>query len=93
MSCLNPMPILKRRSLFKRDVYGSDTLCTDYAPYSHSLAVVPCGKCVQCLKRRQASIASRCVSEAQSKGSMHFLTLTYSNEYLPISVRLQVINK
>lgn len=47
---------------------------------------VPCGKCPECLEKRQDSIAARAVRAAEDAGSMHFLTLTYDPQYLPIAV-------
>lgn len=55
--------------------------------------IVPCGKCAQCLSMRQSDLAARCAAEARKRGSMAFLTLTYSNETVPISVLLQKIDK
>lgn len=42
---------------------------------------------------RQSDLAARCAAEARKRGSMAFLTLTYSNETVPISVLLQKIDK
>lgn len=47
--------------------------------------MIPCGKCAECMKKKQDSIRIRCYNEAKNKGSMHFLTLTYKDETLPFS--------
>lgn len=58
----------------------------------YSRALVPCGKCSQCLGKRQSDLAARCALEARKRGSMCFLTLTYDNNSLPISVLLQKVD-
>ena len=52
------------------------------------LQKVPCGKCIECVKRRQNDIAVRITTEAQNFGSMHFVTLTYSPESVPLCCSL-----
>lgn len=46
---------------------------------------VPCGKCAECMKKKQDSIRFRVMHEAQRRCKMDFLTLTYNNDNLPIS--------
>lgn len=88
--CTN-LCVIKRPSaaFWKNTVIPSEV---HYVPaskqYSQFLAVVPCGKCVECLKKRQQDISVRAQREAQKRGSMHFVTLTYSDEYLPLAYRL-----
>lgn len=55
--------------------------------------IVPCGKCTECLRKRQNDIAVRAMREASKRGSMVFCTLTYDNEYLPLSIRLVRVDK
>lgn len=62
-------------------------------PYHFSYLRVPCGKCVQCLKDRSNDLAIRSYLAAQKYGSMHFLTLTYSPEHLPLTARLCMVDK
>lgn len=62
-------------------------------PYHFSNLRVPCGKCVQCLKDRSNDLAIRSYLAAQKYGSMHFLTLTYSPEHLPLTARLCMVDK
>ena len=54
--------------------------------------IVPCGKCIECLKKRQNDLACRCEREAVFRGSMHFVTLTYEDAFLPFACRLQVLD-
>lgn len=46
---------------------------------------VPCGKCPECLKRRTASWSHRLEIEALKWASLHFVTLTYNSDFVPIS--------
>ena len=43
----------------------------------------PCGKCVECLKRRQNDWKLRIVHESQYWSKLYFFTLTYNNDSLP----------
>lgn len=61
--------------------------------FKRDVMIVPCGKCVECLKKRQNDLALRCMREASKRGSMHFLTLTYDDDHLPLSVRLVKVDK
>lgn len=54
---------------------------------------VPCGKCVECMKAKQNDLAVRAYIEANKRGSMHFLTLTYSDDYLPLAKRVYMADK
>lgn len=44
--------------------------------------VVPCGKCLTCRRRRQATWSFRLLHEMQQSTSAAFLTLTYDDEHL-----------
>lgn len=44
---------------------------------------VPCGRCMQCRLDRGRQHAARCVHEAQMHERNSFVTLTYSDEFLP----------
>lgn len=46
---------------------------------------VPCGKCIQCIKRRQIDYAARLYREAKSAANMFFVTLTYNDNNIPIA--------
>ena len=64
-------------------------------PYATAVStnVVACGKCLECLKRRQNDLAVRCNSLAQRYGSMVFTTLTYDNENLPLFIRMYKVSR
>lgn len=46
--------------------------------------VVPCGRCPECLGRKQGEFAALAVLEAKAARSIHFLTFTYNNASVPI---------
>lgn len=50
---------------------------------THSIRV-PCGKCTGCRLERSRQWAVRCMHEASLHDRNCFLTLTYSNEHLPV---------
>ena len=54
---------------------------------------VPCGRCLDCLKKRQNDLAVRVAREASARGSMHFLTLTYNEDTLPLQCTLVQVDK
>ena len=43
----------------------------------------PCGKCVECSKAYQNSLAIRCTEEAKDWKHTYMITLTYDDEHLP----------
>ena len=63
------------------------------APYLKDYLVVPCGKCIQCVKARQDNFACRIRSEADKKGSMALVTLTYRDDSLPLVSTLWRVSK
>ena len=67
-----------------RGAAGSE-LYRDIIPRLNREVTVKCGHCIECLRERQNDIAVRCACEAEEKGSMLFLTLTYAPENVPIS--------
>lgn len=91
--CNSPVTINRKDERFGRP---SDLrlrrLYPDLARYSRSEIEVPCGKCIECLKKRQNDLALRAMQEASKRGSMAFVTLTYNEENLPLSIRLQRID-
>jgi hypothetical protein len=70
MKCLTPI------TFFRKDKPSVDGFSSE---------VVPCGKCPACLARRKAGWVFRLSEELKVSTSAYFLTLTYSNENLPIS--------
>lgn len=59
-----------------------------WMPRSFEGFVVPCGKCVNCVKSRQDDFACRIARCAQEYGNMIFVTFTYRDDTIPISCRL-----
>lgn len=53
-------------------------------PYTHESMVVPCGKCKACILAKNSRYAFQCDLESYTAKHTVFVTLTYSNEYLPV---------
>lgn len=53
---------------------------------------VPCGKCIECLQKKQVEQTVLAIEESKKHPSHHFFTLTYSPESVPISHRREYIN-
>lgn len=66
----------------------SPQLLSSQLPYHNDLRVVPCGKCIECLRQRQHDLSTRVAREADKRGSFIFLTLTYREDMLPIACSL-----
>lgn len=54
--------------------------------------LVPCGKCVDCLISRKQDFSTRVYFESLHWRSIHFLTLTYNNEHLPLASTLEYVD-
>lgn len=88
--CLHPRyisnPQKKENYLLGLDMVkrlGAD--CQYLSPYYRDNLVVPCGKCINCLKNKQNAMVSRVISEAKERHSFHFVTLTYDEDSLPLA--------
>ena len=46
---------------------------------------VPCGKCIECLQKKQVELTVLAIEESKKYNTMHFFTLTYNPENVPIS--------
>lgn len=97
--CLAPITIANPSSWEKRQLrflhdkpalfrYGRDNL----RPINSDALVVPCGKCLACLKNKQSSMVVRCLREAEKRGSFAFMTLTYDDDHLPITESMWRVN-
>lgn len=62
-------------------------------PLAYPQLVVPCGKCMNCQKNRQDSFAFRIRAEAEKRGSLSFVTLTYNENTLPICQTFWRVNR
>jgi hypothetical protein len=69
MACLSPVPILKK----------------EWSVHSTRTQLVPCGNCVECLKRRSNQWVFRLNEELRRSNTASFLTLTYEDEKIPKS--------
>lgn len=54
---------------------------------------VPCGKCFECLCRRQNSFMYRAYREAKQYGNMYHLTLSYSEDTVPMAKSLWRVSR
>lgn len=90
--CLAPITIKNPADYGKRQLqflpklqtlsrYGRDNL----RPILSDALVVPCGKCLNCLKNKQSSMAVLCLREAEKRGSFAFMTLTYDDDHTPLT--------
>lgn len=52
-------------------------------PYTRESLLVPCGKCEACSLQKSAVNTLKCQLECQSSRFNEFVTLTYSDEYVP----------
>lgn len=64
-----------------------------YNKYLNEYFWVPCKHCDTCLKRYQAYWCSRLESERKTSLFVLFVTLTYSNDYLPVLKRKDVLTR
>lgn len=92
-SCLAPLTI---KSPGKN---GAPSACPPFfwrdkiRPFYNDTLVVPCGKCINCLKNKQSSMVVRIKREAEKRGTLCFLTLTYDDDHLPLAQSLWSVNK
>lgn len=84
----NPRSVPEAYSRAYRPARPSE-LYQDIVPRYGREVIVPCGRCIECLRARQDDLAVRCTCEAQKRGSMHFLTLTYAPDHIPISMSVR----
>lgn len=89
MNCSNPQ-VIPAPGLYGRP---SQHIPGMARPYRFDTLVVPCGKCMACVEKRQKDFAFRIRAEAEKRGSMVFLTLTYANEHLPLVQTLWRVDK
>lgn len=75
MKCLTPM-------LISTDVYKTNGSFTP-GIYKTNYFLVPCGKCVECLKADQNDWALRLMLENETSFSAYFITLTFDDAFLP----------
>lgn len=92
-TCLNPK-ILKNPALANSPHSCPPSFWRDgIRPYSYDTIIVPCGKCINCLRNKQSSMVVRIKREAEKRGTLTFLTLTYDDDHLPLSQSLWSVSK
>lgn len=57
--------------------------------WTHTVMMLPCGRCIGCLLDRSLSWAVRCEHEAQFHQDNWFLTLTFNDSHLPADLSLR----
>lgn len=56
-----------------------------FATGQSRIDLVPCGKCPECVRFKQAEFAALSVHQSLKSGSLYFLTLTYRDDMLPVA--------
>lgn len=79
MNCTSPITI-KRPGCTDKPL----SFVKGFKPYRYETLVVGCGKCMACIQKRQNDYAFRLRAEAERRCSMVFVTLTYSEDNLPL---------
>lgn len=74
MSCIRPK-FIQVRNDWKGRLLGR---------YAYDRLPVPCGKCVECVKRKQNIAVVSNYMQAKVSTSCHFFTLTYSDDTIPV---------
>lgn len=74
MSCIRPRFITVRND-WKGRLLGR---------YAFDRLPVPCGKCIECVKRKQNVAVVHNYMQAKVSSSCHFFTLTYSDDTIPV---------
>lgn len=81
MDCLHPRTI--RNPVFKSKRFKVDSEFRKLHELEPEYVVRPCGKCLNCMKKRQNEWAFRIQSEARSYfGKTFFVTLTFDDDHL-----------
>lgn len=90
---LGRVPLWFRNVVADNHIYKKVKMCTHPITVSRTrkdgstlTETFPCGKCAECRAKDQSSFAALSCLEAESAGSIGFLTLTYDNAHLPVLV-------
>ncbi len=78
MACYSPL-----RAFRSRDMSSRALVFNSRDGYADREVMLPCGQCVGCRLEKSRQWAMRCVHEASMHDDNCFITLTYSDEYLP----------
>lgn len=82
MACYSPLEAWRQPDSTLLTFLSRDRSRSDVSP-SHTVMLLPCGRCIGCLLDRSLSWAVRCEHEAHFHEENYFLTLTFSDKYLP----------
>lgn len=74
--CTRPITIRVPYNPYERNVLGFQ---------GYKIVTVPCGKCPECLAKRQKDISIRAYREALRYGDCYFVTFTYKPSCVPFS--------
>lgn len=88
MPCFSPLTGYRSRDISsngKRKIVFDITKALDITEVT-----LPCGQCIGCRLERSRQWAMRCVHEAQCHSDNCFITLTYSDDYLPLNGSLDL---
>lgn len=62
------------------------TIYRQYKVGSSKEYLVPCGKCAECRAAYQSEFSLACLLQAEKSKTLHFFTLTYNDESLPLAI-------
>jgi len=88
MSCYTPLTAWRQAGSSLLTFSVRDRLRPDLSPDTTSM-LLPCGDCIGCLLDRSLKWAVRCEHEALYHEESYFLTLTFSDDYLPSDLSLR----
>lgn len=89
--CLNPVSVRLKPDSSRSTVLAR--LFPQEVFVSPEEILVPCGKCAECVRNRQDMIMARIHSESKNWSRLHFLTLTYRDENIPLAKSLWKVNR
>lgn len=88
MACYTPLEAWRQAGSSALTFKHQNRLHSD-RPWSHTVMMLPCGRCIGCLLDRSLGWAVRCEHEAQFHRDNYFLTLTFDDKYLPEDLSLR----
>lgn len=80
--CISPIPVWLLRVSDGKQILSFHRP-SDFAPFASPTYFVPCGKCAVCRASKRNDWSRRIISETWLHDSNSFITLTYSDEFLP----------
>lgn len=80
--CVSPIPVWLRRVSEGKQVLSFHRP-SDFAPIASPTFFIPCGKCALCRESKRKDWSRRIIAETWLHDFNSFVTLTYSDEFLP----------